>query len=136
VPSLQRSFTGKVARFSGHLSLTTRTMETEVDVPNPGLVLVPGMYAEVALTTDRRTQTLAIPLEAVANPETAPSVMVVNAGKLEDRPVKLGLETAHRVEVLSGLADGDLVLVGSRSQFRPGQAVEPKILAAQAKEDR
>lgn len=134
-PTLGRSFSGRVARFSGNVSMATRTMETEVDVPNPGLVLVPGMYAEVALTTDHRANTLAVPVEAVANPETAPSVMIVAAdNRLEERPVKLGLETARRVEILSGLADGDLVLVGSRSQFRPGQTVQPKILTAQAKE--
>src|SRR5262249_7253259 len=50
VPSLGRVFPGKVARFSGRVQASTRTMETEVDVPNPNLVLIPGMYAEVNLT--------------------------------------------------------------------------------------
>ena len=50
VPTLNRSFPGRVARFTGKISSSTRTMETEVDVPNPNLVLMPGMYAEVDLT--------------------------------------------------------------------------------------
>src|SRR5689334_5796194 len=47
VPTLNRSFPGRVARFAGKLALATRTMDTEVDVSNPTLVLIPGMYAEV-----------------------------------------------------------------------------------------
>ena len=49
VPTLKRSFPGKVVRFAEKLSLETRTMDTEVDVLNPSLVLIPGMYAEVNL---------------------------------------------------------------------------------------
>ena len=52
--SLNRVFPGKVARFAGRVQPSTRTMDTEVDVPNPGLFLIPGMYAEVSLTLDRR----------------------------------------------------------------------------------
>ena len=49
VPSLNRTFSGRVARFTDRLQLSTRTMDTEVDVPNPELTLIPGMYAEVDL---------------------------------------------------------------------------------------
>jgi multidrug efflux pump subunit AcrA (membrane-fusion protein) len=59
VPSLNRSFAGKVVRFADKLSLQTRTMDTEVDVDNPTLVLVPGMYAEVNLQLARRNGVLA-----------------------------------------------------------------------------
>src|SRR5581483_5559853 len=65
VPSLNRGFPGRVARFSGKVSLATRTMDTEVDVPNPSLVLVPGMYAEVNLTLDSRHGVVAVPVSAV-----------------------------------------------------------------------
>ena len=138
VSSLNRNFTGRIARFSGHLSLSTRTMETEVDVPNPSLVLVPGMYAEVSLTLEKREDALAVPLEAIANPETDPTVMMVGPGDLlMVKPVKLGLETPRRVEVVSGLSAGDLVVVGSRSQFHPGQRVLPKVVeVAELKEAR
>ncbi len=129
VPTLSRSFAGKIARFSGKVSTATRTMETEVDVYNPRLLLFPGMYAEVVLTLERRPHVLAVSVEAIADQETNPTVMVVDAdGKLQLREVKLGLETARRVEVLSGVAAGDLVLAGNRSLFRPGQKVQPKLV--------
>ena len=56
VPTLKRSFPGQVARFADKVSTATRTMDTEVDVPNPSLVLIPGMYAEVDLTPDHRAR--------------------------------------------------------------------------------
>ena len=136
VPTLNRAFSGRIARFAGSVSLATRTMETEVDVPNPGLILVPGMYAEVTLTVERRNGALAVPLEAVAHPEQSPTVLLVGAGnRLEERAVTLGLETARRIEIRSGLREGNLVLVGSRTQFRPGQKVEPKLIETAGSEE-
>ena len=49
VPALNRTFSGRIARFTDKVQLSTRTMDTEVDVPNPSLTLIPGMYAEVDL---------------------------------------------------------------------------------------
>src|ERR1041384_423290 len=60
VPTLNRSFPGKIARFAGKVSSATRTMDTEVDVANPDLVLIPGMYAQADLTLDHRTGILTI----------------------------------------------------------------------------
>jgi RND family efflux transporter MFP subunit len=132
VPSLNRSFPGKVARFSEKVQLSTRTMETEVDVPNPNLLLIPGMYAEVNLTLERRDGVLAIPVSAIdtdGDGQAAQSkVMVVTpSNRLEVRKVAPGLETANFVEVLSGLKDGDLVVIGSRASLQPGQEVIPKV---------
>jgi RND family efflux transporter MFP subunit len=127
VPSLNRSFPGTVSRFSDTVSTATRTMETEVDVLNPGLTLVPGMYAEANLTLDRRQKALAIPLMAVSTQGDKSSVFVVTAeNKVEERQVKLGIQTANRTEVVAGLHDGDLVVVGNRSQIQPGLQVTPK----------
>jgi RND family efflux transporter MFP subunit len=128
VPSLDRSFPGKVARFSEKVLASTRTMETEVDVQNASLVLVPGMYAEVNLTLDRRDGALAIPLTAVDTDAAGSKVMLVTAAnRLEVRKVGLGLETANFVEVRSGLAHGDLVVIGNRGGLQSGQLVKPKV---------
>jgi RND family efflux transporter MFP subunit len=125
VPTLNRSFPGKVARFSDKLALATRTMDSEVDVPNPGLILIPGMYAEVDLSLARRTGVLAIPVTAV---ETGGEVMVVTPNnRVEVRKLALGLETANLVEVLSGLNEGDMVVIGGRAALQPGQEVRPKV---------
>jgi multidrug efflux pump subunit AcrA (membrane-fusion protein) len=91
------------------------------------------MYATVTLKFDERPQTLAVPIEAV--PAGAKSVLVVNsAQRLEERPVTLGLETSARYEVLRGLNEGELVMIGNRAQLAPGQKVEPRITAPLARE--
>ncbi|MDQ2899344.1 MAG: efflux RND transporter periplasmic adaptor subunit, partial [Acidobacteriota bacterium] len=131
VPTLNRTFQGKVARFAERVSAATRTMETEVDVPNKSMLLVPGMYAEAVLTTERRPDALAIPLQAVVTEGKKSTVYLVDEDhQIVERPVKLGLETPDKVEVLSGLKAGDLVVTGGRSQLKPGEKVEPKIMEA------
>jgi RND family efflux transporter MFP subunit len=130
VPTLNRSFPGRVARFSDKVSLATRTMATEVDVPNPGLVLIPGMYAEVDLTLDRRNAVLAIPVTAVDVDSAAATgrVMVITPNnRVEVRTISLGIETASKVEVRSGLNEGDLVVIAGRSSLQPGEEVRPKV---------
>jgi len=143
VPSLNRSFPGKVQRFADKLAMDTRTMDTEVDVQNPDLILIPGMYAEVNLTLDQRNRVLTVPVTAVDNTDDESSgntgkrgarstgqVMVVTASNhIEVRKITLGLETANQVEVLSGLNDGDMVVIGSRAGLQPGQEVRPKVTA-------
>jgi len=144
VPTLNRVFPGRVARFADKVSLATRTMDTEVDVPNPNLVIIPGMYAEVNLTLQRRNAVLAIPVTAVdlaaaeggdaapGGPRagTSGQVMVVTTdNQLQVRRVMLGLETAMKVEVRSGLSAGEMVVIGSRASLRDGQRVRPKMTA-------
>ena len=61
------------------------------------------------------------------------AVFVVDSNKrLEERPVVLGLQTADRAEVTDGLREGDLVVIGNRSQLKPGEAVNPKIVEMSA----
>jgi RND family efflux transporter MFP subunit len=136
VPTLGRSFTGHVARTTGKLSLNTRTMDTEVDVPNPDLLLVPGMYAEVDLTLLSRPHVLAVPVEAVdrdSGSENSGRVMVVTPSHtVEVRKVALGIETANKIEVRSGLNEKDTVVLSGRNTLRPGQEVHPKATALAA----
>lgn len=144
VPTLHRSFPGRVARFADKLSMATRTMDTEVDVPNPSLVLIPGMYAEVNLTLDQLKSVLAVPVLAVdldpqsvssagSSNTTSGKVMVVTVNnRVEIRKVELGLETTNRIEVRSGLNDGDMVVLTGRSSLQPGEEVRPKITALAA----
>jgi len=129
VHSLNRGYEGRVARFSGKIDLATRTMETEIDVPNRGFVLKPGMYAEAALTLDRRADALAVPVQALSvNGQSTAVFLVTLESKIEERPVTLGIETPNKVEILSGIKENDLVVVGSRSQLKAGQRVEPKVV--------
>jgi RND family efflux transporter MFP subunit len=130
VSALHRSFPGRVARFSGQVDQSTRTMKTEVDVPNPTLTLVPGMYAEVDLITEQRKNVLSVPMEAVDGSGNSARVFTVQpSGAIQIVPVGLGIETARQVEIRSGdLKDGDDVVVGSRSGLRDGNKVQPKVI--------
>ena len=135
VPTLNRTFPGKVARFSDKLSYQTRTMDTEVDVPNPSLVLIPGMYAEVNLTLVRHSAVIAVPVMAVDEDPAggSGSVMVITPNnRVEVRHVALGLETANRVEIRSGLNDGDMVVLTGRASLKAGEEVRPKVTAMAA----
>jgi RND family efflux transporter MFP subunit len=123
VDAIGRTFPGTVARFANKLNVDTRTMRTEVDVANRDLVLVPGMYAKASIALERANGVLAVPVQALDRTEDAASVLVVTDGKIERRAVKTGLESPDLVEVRSGLEAGELVVIGSRSQLRPGQAV-------------
>jgi RND family efflux transporter MFP subunit len=131
VSALHRSFPGRVARFAGKLDESTRTMKTEVDVPNPSLVLVPGMYAEVELVTEQRKNVLSVPVEAVDGSGSEAHVFTVEpTGEIQIVPVALGIETAREIEIRSGdLKDGDEVVVGPRSGIKEGSKVRPKVIS-------
>ena len=126
VPSLSRDFPGKIARFSVDVGDATRTMHTEVDVPNSNGLLIPGVYAEATLSLDRKGDALVIPLQAVNQEGNRADVLVIDANnKVQDRTVTLGIQTASDAEVLSGLQDGEQVVIGDRSGLKPGQNVRP-----------
>lgn len=133
VPALGKTYQGKVARFADKIDLNTRTMHTEVDVPNPTLELVPGMYAYVSLVLQARKNVLAVPVLAIDRQGNQASVLAVNARRrIELAPVQLGLETPNRVEVLSGLHQNDMVVTSQRGQLQPGEPVQPRQQARNA----
>jgi len=125
-----RTLEAPVTRFTRKIATATRTMMTEVEVPNPDLKLIPGMYATVVLRLHKHAGALAVPVEAV-NAGSSPTVDLVNAdSEIEERPVKLGLETDFAFEVLQGLKAGDLVVTGSRTGLQPGRKVIARTVAA------
>jgi RND family efflux transporter MFP subunit len=129
VPALNRTFPGKVARFSVDVKEDTRTMHTEVDVPNPQRVLLPGLYADATITLDRKQNTLAVPLQAVDQSAGMATVDVAApSNKIEIRTVVLGIQTATDAEVVSGLKEGELIVVSDRSSLKAGQEVMPKMV--------
>jgi RND family efflux transporter MFP subunit len=133
VQSLGRTFAGTVARFADKVNPDTRTMETEVDVPNPALTLVPGMYASAAITIARATAALIAPVQAIDRTGDSISVIVVGPGnKLEAHDVTLGIEAPDRVEIRSGLREGDRVVIGSRAELKPGATVTPQVTVLSA----
>lgn len=129
VPALGRKLPGKVARFSVDVKEDTRTMHTEVDVPNSNRVLMPGMYAEAIIRLEQRPDALFVPLLAVNHAGDRTSVYVITAaGKVEERNVTLGLQTDSDSEVVAGLHEGEMIAVSDRSGLKSGQAVQPQVV--------
>ena len=130
VPSLNRTFPGKVARFSVDVREDTRTMHTEVDVSNRQRLLLPGLYADAELAVEHREDVPTVPLQALNRESEKTTVFVVNHdGELEDRPVQLGLQTSSDAEILSGLNEGEQVVVSDRSGLKAGEKVHPQQVA-------
>jgi len=133
VPSLNKNFPGKVARFASEVNDATRTMHTEVAVLNPTGELIPGLYAEATLSLNRNGDALTIPVQAVDRQEDKASAYVIDSSnKIQVCPIVLGMqsETENDVEVLSGLEEGQEVVVSDRSGLKPGEVVHPQLAPA------
>ncbi|MBL8294602.1 MAG: efflux RND transporter periplasmic adaptor subunit [Bryobacterales bacterium] len=127
VKSMDRNFSGRIARMASRVDTATRTMVAEVDVPNPGGILMPGMYAEVSIQSAQR-DILSVPLETLDRAGTTARVYLIDqAGVIRVAPVQLGLEDALRAQILSGAAENDLVVTGRRTALKAGDKVTPKI---------
>jgi RND family efflux transporter MFP subunit len=130
VPSLKRKFQGRVARFSDALSDETRTMHTEIDVENANGTLVGGMYAEAEIELKHPQSTLTIPIQALERNGDSTKVVVVRPDDIVDpRMVKVGAEGNDRIEVLSGLSEGERVIVGNLGQYQAGEKVKPRLMS-------
>lgn len=129
VSAVNRTFEGHVARFADSLNQETRTMHTEIDVENPDGTLKDGMYADAKIILKQRKDALTLPIQALERNAAGATVFVVNSnGSVEQRQVALGIEGSDRVEVTSGLEENDCVIIGNRSEFHPGEKVQPKVV--------
>ncbi len=127
VPSLGRSFPGKISRFSVEVRSDTRTMHTEVDVANPQRVLLPGLYAEAELPLEERTDRPSVPVQALSHEGNTTTALVVSPdGTVQQRTVQVGIQTSTYAEILSGLNEGEQVIVSDRSGVKPGEKVHPQ----------
>jgi RND family efflux transporter MFP subunit len=126
VPALNRTFEGTVTRFADRVQMSTRTMTAEVDVKNPQLTLIPGMYAEVKLGTAEARNATAVPPEAVDGTGDSQRLFVVDAaGMVHTRNVHTGIQSPQYVQILSGVNVGDVVITSRRSDLHDGQKVRP-----------
>lgn len=121
-----RTFAGKVARTADALDPNTRTLLTEVHVPNPHDALRPGMYVQTKFTFDRDVFPVTVPAAAVVIRARAPTVAVLDAGNaVRYRTVQLGRDYGAEVEVAAGLNPGDTVAVHPGDDLPEGTVVEP-----------
>lgn len=127
VVPLDRIFKGKISLISDQINLQTRTMHTEVEVPNPKYIIVPGMYAYVQLPVRSAVNAVVVPIQAVqsTNPGQGTVLLVNSKDQIEPRTVQLGIQTATSVQILSGVQAGDRVIFGGQGSYHAGETVQP-----------
>jgi RND family efflux transporter MFP subunit len=130
VKATEEHISGKVIRSTDSLDRSTRTMQVEVDVPNRDYKLSPGMYADVSLRIQNDANALTLPVQAINRNADKTTVLLVDSqNDVEEREIHTGIEGSNRMQILSGLKEGDRVIVGNLGEYRPGQHVEPQMSA-------
>jgi membrane fusion protein (multidrug efflux system) len=117
------TFNGKVTRYAHALDEATKTMLTEIEIPNPEGELLPGMYAIVKITVQRKSEALLLPAESLVLEKTTASIFVVADGKARKVPVKTGFNDGISAEILEGLNPADRVVLVGKQTLADGQAV-------------
>jgi RND family efflux transporter MFP subunit len=125
VPELPgREFPGKVTRIADAQQSGTRTLLTEIDLPNPDGALRSGVYCMVELKIPRKTLSLVVPAEAIIFNRDGLQVAVVNNGKAEIRKVRVTRDLGTQVEVDTGVKPGDRVILNPPVNIIEGSKVQ------------
>ncbi len=121
-----RKFSGIVTRTAHALDPASRTLLTEVEVPNPDGVLLPGMFTQVDLQMLRKSPPLLVPGDTLVVLADGTQVAVVSpSGQVHYTRIQVGRDFGDRIEVLSGLQEGQLVAVNPSDAVREGATVKP-----------
>ena len=125
VPALiGQHFTGSVVRTADAIDPATRTLNTEIDVPNPNGRLLPGSYAQVHLALNQQVQRLTVPANALLFRAEGPRAAVIGPeNKVQLRPIAIGRDFGNTVEILSGLERADAVVISPSDSLEDGQVV-------------
>jgi RND family efflux transporter MFP subunit len=124
VPELPgRAFPGKVTRIATALQPGSRTLLTEIDVPNPDGALQPGIYCTVELYIPRKTPSMIVPADAVVFDENGLHVAVVDNGVVHMRKISIARDFGTEVEVHDGVKPGDQVILNPMLSLTEGSRV-------------
>ena len=135
VDALNRLFTGKVVRFTRELNFETRTMETEVDVDNPGLAVDSGMYANALMRLNHADNVLTVPIGALVLRNGQEQVSVLGGdNRVHTRTVQVGIRGSELAEIESGLRAGEQVILAAQAKYSDGEAVTPVVRKTPASE--
>ncbi len=115
----------KIVRFTRSMDRSTRTMLTEVDIPNADLHLAPGMYADTTFPLKREGNAMMLPIDAIVEGDQPYVLIVDDTNHVVKSPVVLGIQGPNFYQVISGVKVGDRVIVGNQSDYQPGQLVTP-----------
>lgn len=122
-----RVFTTKVGGITHSVDSDSRTMLAVLLVPNPKEELLPGMYAKAKFGLPHAVKIMMLPADALLLPTEGPRVAVVGENhKVHFQPVTLGRDYGAEVEILSGVSEGDTVVLNPTDAVREGVVVEPK----------
>ena len=118
-----RVFEGNVTRTSESIDPKARTLRVEVDIPNPHLALVPGMYVQVQFDTKSKAL-VQIPASALLFTSGGPQVAVIQPDStVKFKDVQIGRDNGNTIEIELGLADGDRVALNINNQIEDGSKV-------------
>jgi RND family efflux transporter MFP subunit len=127
VPEIpDRAFPGKVTRIASALQPGSRTLLTEIDVPNPDGVLSPGIYCTVELHIPRKTPSLVLPADAVVFDQDGLHVAVVESGTVHLQRISIARDFGKEVEVREGVRAGDQVILNPMVNLADGSKVAPQ----------
>jgi RND family efflux transporter MFP subunit len=115
-----------VTRIASALQPGSRTLLTEIDVPNPDGALSPGIYCTVELHIPRRTPSLVVPADAVVFDQDGLHVAVVENGKAHMRKISIARDFGKEVEVREGVKAGDQVILNPMINLAEGSKVAPQ----------
>ncbi|HEY9870680.1 MAG TPA: efflux RND transporter periplasmic adaptor subunit [Candidatus Obscuribacterales bacterium] len=126
----ERTFTGVVSNVAGALDPETRTRQTEVRIDNKDHALLPGMYAQVQITTRRADTWVRVPSTTLVPRPDGMYVVTVNDGKAHYQKVAIGRDFGDEVELRAGIAQGDTIVVSPPVDLREGEAVSARPLSS------
>jgi RND family efflux transporter MFP subunit len=119
-----RTFQGSIARTSGAIDLTTRTLTVEVHFPNKDGSLLPGMYGQVSLQTRNAASSLLIPSSALIFNAAGLNVAVVKDDKIHMQSITIGRDLGTEIEITKGLSPEDQVVTNPGARLAEGTAVQ------------
>lgn len=118
-------FQGTISRSSGALDDTTRSMLVQADIPNPDLLLRPGMYAKFGFGVQNHNNALLVPKASITMEKANAFVFKLVDGKAKKTPVKTGFDDGENVEILDGAKEGETLVISGKTSLTDGQAVQP-----------
>jgi RND family efflux transporter MFP subunit len=125
-------FPGKVARFANSEDRLTRTMRTEIDLPNPRNRLRDGMFGRVTIVTESGEKGITVPSTSLLRDSKQSALLVVRKGKIHRLPVEIGQDDGSRTEVLSGLTLSDEVVINPSKDLTDGAPVDAESITESA----
>ena len=125
----RRTFSGRVVRTANALDPASRTLLTEVSLPNPDGKLLPGMYANLVIRLHRSDPPVLVPATALLLGAQGTRLAVVGqGGKIHYQSVSVGRDYGAQVEIVSGIAEGQKVVMNVTDEMLEGTPVKPVML--------